>query len=149
MNKVLLGVAGAVLAIGAAVVGGVVVAMPVGVSGPGAVLAELQGHTDTDSFADAGDAPDGWLPGWVSGSDVVVVRPGEAAGDDSGAIRADLVLDPGTELPADCTPADSISMPWDGGGSWPELTDQQRCGDWVAVQLGDHLYLWGETSAGV
>ncbi|OMQ16746.1 hypothetical protein A7K94_0200435 [Modestobacter sp. VKM Ac-2676] len=76
VKKFLLGVGGAVIGIGTAVVGGVAVAMPAGVSSPGAMLAELQGHTETRSFAEAGDTPDGWLPGWVRGSDVVVVRPG-------------------------------------------------------------------------
>lgn len=148
-KKVVLGAVAALFGVLGAGAAALAVTMPSGVDGPGAMLAELQGHTETDGFAEAGDVPDGWLPGWVRGSDVVVVRPGDAAGDDSGAIRADLVLDPGTQLPAECTERSSVTIPWDGGGSWPDLgsATQLLCDGWVTVQVGDHLYLWGEERA--
>ncbi|GAA4729479.1 hypothetical protein GCM10023328_05070 [Modestobacter marinus] len=145
-KKVVLGAVTALIGVTGAGAAAVAVTMPDGVDTPGAALAELWGHRETDSFAAADDAPDGWLPGWVRGSDVVVVRPGDASGEDDGSVRADLVLDPGTELPADCTERPTASVPWDGGGSWPDLAaaPQLECDGWVTVLVDDHLYLWGQ-----
>jgi hypothetical protein len=55
----------------------------------------------------------------------------------------DLVLDPGTELPGSCTELPQVGMPWDGGGSWPDLgTGAQLCDGWVTVVRDGHLYAW-------
>ena len=135
----------AIVGIGAAAAAGVLVALPAGVDGPGAILAELQGHTRTVDYASAAQAPDGLVPSWTQhvGADVVVVRPGDAAGDDSGSVRADMTLAEGTTLPGDCTVLADVGMPWDGGGSWPALGDTaQLCDGWVTVVLDDHLYAW-------
>ncbi|MBB3086998.1 hypothetical protein [Geodermatophilus sabuli] len=144
-GKAVLGAVGGAVAVAATAVAGVVVAMPDGVDGPGAVLAELQGHTDTTAYADADRAPVDLVPGWTRavGHDVVVVRPGDASGDDGGSVRADMALDAGVGLPAACTPLDVPGMPWDGGGSWPDLgSERQLCEGWVTVRLGEHLYVW-------
>ena len=144
-RKALLGSAAAVLGIGGAAVAGLLVAMPAGVHGPGAVLAELQGHTETTDYASAEQAPRDLVPEWTRdvGSEVVVVRPGDAAGDDSGSVRADMVLAEGTTPPADCTPLDQVGMPFDGGGRWPDLGDTaQLCDGWVTVVQDGHLYAW-------
>ena len=145
VKKVLLGGALALVGIGASAVAGVVVAMPAGVDGPGAMLAELQGHTRTTDHASAAQAPDGLVPHWTEdvGADVVIVRPGDASGDDSGSVRVDMTLPEGTTLPADCAPLPDVGMPWDGGGSWPALgSSAQLCDGWVTVVLDDHLYAW-------
>ncbi|MGY1720158.1 hypothetical protein ACI8AG_14045 [Blastococcus sp. SYSU DS0552] len=141
----MLGTVAGVVAVGAVAVAGIVVTMPAGVDGPGAMLAELQGHTETSDHADADDAPRGDVPGWTRpvGHDVTVVRPGEAAGDDSGSVRAEMTLDEGARPPADCTALPQVGMPFDGGGNWPDLGDEaQLCEGWVTVVLGDRLYTW-------
>lgn len=35
-------------------------------------------------------------------------------------------------------------MPFDGGGSWPDLAGEQAhlCQGWVAVVVDGHLYAW-------
>jgi hypothetical protein len=135
----------AVAAIGAAAAAGIAVTMPAGVHGPGAMLAELQGHTETTDHRTAASAPAGSVPRWTRdlGTDVTVVRPGEASGDDGGSVRTDMVLAPGTTPPAGCTPLDQVGMPWDGGGSWPDLGGTAvLCDGWVTVVLDGHLYTW-------
>ncbi|MCF6742964.1 hypothetical protein E9529_01495 [Blastococcus sp. KM273128] len=144
-TKVLLGTLAGLVVVGAVAAAGVAVAMPAGVDGPGAVLAELQGHTRTSDHSDADDAPRGDVPPWTRavGHDVTVVRPGEASGDDSGSVRAEMALDEGAHPPADCTPLPQVGMPFDGGGNWPDLGDSARlCEGWVTVVLGDRLYTW-------
>ncbi|MGY2001340.1 hypothetical protein [Blastococcus sp. SYSU DS1024] len=144
-TKVLLGTVAGVLAVGAVAVAGVAVAMPAGVDGPGAMLAELQGHTETADHAEAGDAPRGDVPVWTRavGRDVTVVRPGEASGDDAGSVRVEMTLDEGAQPPAGCTALPQVGMPFDGGGNWPDLGDSaQLCEGWVTVVLGDRLYTW-------
>ena len=147
VKKTVLGVVAATGGIAAAAVAGLVVSLPAGVDGPGAALAELQGHTETTDHATADRAPAGLVPDWTRrlGTDVTVVRPGDAAGDDSGSVRADMTLPAGTTLPAGCTPREQVGMPFDGGGSWPDLgTTSQLCDGWVTVVLGDHLYAWSD-----
>lgn len=138
--------AAAALAVAAVTVCGVLATVPAGVDGPGAVLAELQGHTRTTSRAQAADAPVGSVPYWtrIAGSDVTVVRPGEAYGEDDGSVRVDMALAAGSTPPASCTPAPQAGMPWDGGGSWPDLTGEPAllCEGWVTVVVDGHLYAW-------
>ena len=144
-KKIVLGVVAAASGIAASALAGVVMSLPAGVDGPGAALAELQGHTRTTDHDTADGAPRGLVPDWTRavGTDVTVVRPGEASGDDSGSVRVDMVLPAGTALPGDCTPRDQVGMPFDGGGSWPDLgTASALCDGWVTVVLGDHLYAW-------
>ncbi|WP_346620561.1 hypothetical protein [Blastococcus montanus] len=144
-KKAALGTVAGVLAVGAVAVAGVAVAMPAGVDGPGAMLAELQGHTVTSDHAGADDAPRGDVPAWsrTVGRDVTVVRPGDASGDDSGSVRAEMTLDEGARLPAGCTALPQVGMPFDGGGNWPDLGEEaQLCEGWVTVVLGDRLYTW-------
>ena len=144
--RVVIGTVAGTAAVAAAAVAGVLVAMPAGVHGLGAALAELQGHTDTRSLATAATAPEGTVPYWTRalGSDVTVVRPGEAHGEDDGSVRADMTLARGTTAPATCTPLATAGMPWDGGGPWPDLTGEAvlLCEGWVTVVVGDHLYAW-------
>ena len=145
LKKVVVGGALAFAGVAAAATAGVVVAMPAGVDGPGAMLAELQGHTRTTDYATARQAADGLVPAWTDGvgTDVVVVRPGDAAGDDTGSVRVDMTLEPGTTLPGDCTELATVGMPWDGGGHWPALgSTAHLCDGWVTVLLDDHLYAW-------
>ncbi|TFV48980.1 hypothetical protein [Blastococcus sp. TF02A-35] len=143
--KVVLGVAAGAVAVAGAAVAGLLVTMPPGVDSPGEVLAELQGHTDTTGYARADRAPSGDVPGWTrtAGTDVVVVRPGSAAGDDGGSRRVDLDLG-GATPPADCTELPQLGMPFDGGGGWPDLGDGPAllCDGWVTVVLDDRLYAW-------
>ncbi|WP_222194651.1 hypothetical protein [Modestobacter italicus] len=144
-KKVVLGAVTALIGVIGAGAAALAVTMPSGVHGPGAVLAELQGHTDTSDHATAEAAPRADVPGWTRdlGTDVVVVRPGEAAGFDDGNVRTDMTLPGGTTLPADCTALDQVGMPWDGGGRWPDLGGTaQLCDGWVTVVLDDHLYAW-------
>ena len=144
-KQLTLGSATALTGVAAAVVAGIAVSMPAGVDGPGAMLAELQGHTQTSDHTTAASAPRGSVPEWTRdvGSGVVVVRPGEAAGDDSGSVRADMELTAGTTLPATCTVLEQVGMPWDGGGHWPDLGGTAwLCDGWVTVVLDDHLYTW-------
>lgn len=144
-KKVVLGAVTAIVGVVGAGSAALAVTMPSGVDGPGAVLAELQGHTATADHDTAEAAPRGDVPGWTRavGSDVTVVRPGEAAGDDGGSIRVHMTLADGTSVPADCTPLDQVGMPFDGGGRWPDLGDTaQLCDGWVTVVLGDQLYAW-------
>ncbi|GAB3306204.1 hypothetical protein GCM10027451_13150 [Geodermatophilus aquaeductus] len=135
-----------VLAVAAAAVAGLLVAMPAGVQGVGAMVAELQGHTETRDAATAAQAPRGAVPYWTRavGADVTVVRPGEAYGDDDGSVRADMHLAPGTALPSSCTPLPQAGMPWDGGGAWPYLGGEEAllCEGWVTVVVDGHLYTW-------
>lgn len=135
-----------VLAVGAAAGAGLLVAMPAGVHGFGAMVAELQGHTETRDATTAAQAPKGAVPYWTRavGADVTVVRPGEAYGDDDGSVRADMDLAPGTALPSSCTPLPQAGMPWDGGGAWPDLggEDALLCEGWVTVVVDGHLYTW-------
>lgn len=143
--KVVLGAVTALFGVIGAGAAALAVTMPAGVQGPGAVLAELQGHTDTADHATAEAAPRDDVPDWTRdvGTDVVVVRPGDAAGDDAGSVRADMTLASGTTLPADCTALDQVGMPWDGGGRWPDLgSSAQLCDGWVTVLQDDHLYTW-------
>ena len=145
VKKALIGTTTAVAGVVASAAAGIVVSMPAGVDGPGAMLAELQDHTETSSHTTAVSAPRGDVPDWTRdvGTGVVVVRPGDAAGDDGGSIRADMALQAGTTLPADCTPLEQVGMPWDGGGHWPDLGDTaQLCDGWVSVVLDGHLYTW-------
>ena len=141
-----LGTSAAALTVGAAAVAGVLVAMPPGVHGIGAVLAELQGHTETSFSADAETLAGVSVPWWTRsvGTEVTVVRPGEAYGADDGSVRADMVLEPGTTPPGSCTPLAQPGMPWDGGGPWPDLTGASAllCEGWVTVVLDGHLYAW-------
>ncbi|MBB3677578.1 hypothetical protein [Modestobacter versicolor] len=144
-RKVVAGTVTAVAGVAAAAAAGVAVTMPSGVDGPGAMLAELQGHTETRDYRTADAAPAGLVPDWTRdvGSAVTVVRPGDAAGDDSGSVRATMELVPGTTPPADCTALPSVGMPFDGGGSWPDLGDTaQLCDGWVTVVLDGQLYTW-------
>jgi hypothetical protein len=144
--KTVLGTAAGTVAVTAAAVAGLLVTMPAGVHGFGAMVAELQGHTDTRDAATAALAPKGAVPYWTRGvgADVTVVRPGEAYGDDDGSVRADMALAPDTRLPAACTPLPQPGMPWDGGGPWPDLTGEQAllCEGWVTVVVDGHLYTW-------
>jgi len=145
VEKVLIGTTTAIAGIVASAAAGLAVTMPAGVDGPGAMLAELQGHTRTSDHTTAVSAASGDVPDWTRdvGTGVVVVRPGDAAGDDSGSVRADMTLTTGTTLPADCTPLAQVGMPWDGGGQWPDLGDTaQLCAGWVSVVLDGHLYSW-------
>ncbi|NEK85890.1 hypothetical protein GCU60_08955 [Blastococcus saxobsidens] len=142
-----LGAAGAVVAVGATALAGLAVTMPAGVDGPGAMLAELQGHTETSDHADAADAPRADVPGWTRsvGHDVTVVRPGNASGDDAGSVRAHMTLDEGARPPADCVDLSQVGMPFDGGGNWPDLGEAaQLCEGWVTVVLDDRLYTWSD-----
>ena len=144
-TKVMSGAVTAVLGVCAAAAAGVAVSMPAGVHGPGAMLAELQGHTETTDYRTADDAPAGLVPDWARdvGSRVTVVRPGDAAGDGTGGVRAEMTLDPGTTPPASCTVQVTVGMPWDGGGSWPDLGAQALlCDGWVTVVQGALLYTW-------
>ncbi|MCZ2847939.1 hypothetical protein [Modestobacter sp. VKM Ac-2978] len=144
-KKVLLGAVTAIVGVVGAGSAALAVTMPSGVDGPGAALAELQGHTATSDHDTADAAPRDDVPDWTRavGSDVTVVRPGEAAGDDGGSIRVHMTLADGTSLPADCTPLDQVGMPFDGGGRWPDLGDTaQLCDGWVTVVLDDQLYAW-------
>ncbi|RBY92133.1 hypothetical protein DQ244_07465 [Blastococcus sp. TBT05-19] len=133
------------VALGGVAVAGMVVTMPPGIDTPGEVLAELQGHTDTAGYATAERAPRGDVPGWsrAAGTDVTVVRPGAASGDDGGSVRVDLDL-PGATPPADCTELPRVGMPFDGGGDWPDLGEGPAllCDGWVTVVLDDRLYAW-------
>ncbi|WP_369256511.1 hypothetical protein [Geodermatophilus amargosae] len=144
--KMVLGTFTGTVAVTAAAVAGLLVTMPAGVHGFGAMVAELQGHTDTSDAGTAAQAPEGAVPYWTRavGADVTVVRPGEAYGDDDGSVRADMDLAPGTGLPAACTPLPHPGMPWDGGGPWPDLTGEQAvlCEGWVTVVVDGHLYTW-------
>jgi len=145
VTKVLIGGALAVVGIGAPAAAGIVVTMPAGVDGPGAMLAELQGHTQTTDYAAAEQAPADLVPGWTRdvGTQVVVVRPGDASGDDSGSVQVDMALAEEAAPPADCTALPSVGLPWNGGGSWPALgSTAQLCDGWVTVVLDDHLYAW-------
>ncbi|WP_336030693.1 hypothetical protein [Geodermatophilus sp. FMUSA9-8] len=139
-------VLGGAVAVAATAVAGVLVAMPAGVHGAGAVLAELQGHTETTSRDDAARAPEGSVPFWTRsvGTGVTVVRPGDAYGEDDGSVRADMALAAGTTAPGSCTPLAHPGMPWDGGGSWPDLTGEPAllCDGWVTVVVDGHLYAW-------
>ncbi len=100
-----MGIAGAVVA--GVVVAGVVVTMPDGVEGPGAMLAELQGHRRTAAYETTADAPADLVPGWATGgTDVISVRPGEDATGDRGNRR--------------------VEMTWDG--TLPDCTDMPRRG---------------------
>ena len=145
-RRTALGASGGLVAVAGAAVAGVVVTMPAGVDGAGAMLAEFQGHTETSGYADADDAPWDVVPGWTRwvGHEVTVVRPGEASGIDSGDVRADMRLDPGSELPSSCTDLPDVGMPWDGGGRWPDLGSATAhvCEGWITVVIGDELYLW-------
>jgi len=144
-RKVLLGAATAIVGVGAAAAAGVAVSMPAGVHGPGAMLAELQGHTETTDYRTGRTVPDGLVPDWTRdvASHVTVVRPGDAAGDDSGSVRAEMTLDEGVTAPSRCTALDGVGMPWDGGGSWPDLgSTAQLCDGWVTVVQHGHLYTW-------
>jgi hypothetical protein len=143
-KRVVLGVVAGTVGVAASAVAGIAVSMPAGVHGAGATLAELQGHTRTVDYATADRAPRDLVPGWTrdTGTSVTVVRPGDASGDDSGSVRVDMTV-ADTELPAGCTPREQVGMPFDGGGSWPDLgTASQLCDGWVTVVLGDHLYAW-------
>ncbi|GAB3202502.1 hypothetical protein GCM10027261_40900 [Geodermatophilus arenarius] len=144
--KVVLGTLAGTVALGAAAGAGVLVTMPAGVHGFGAMVAELQGHTDTRDVAEAAGAPRGAVPWWTRGvgSGVTVVRPGEAYGPADGSVRADMALAPGAVPPADCTPLPRPGMPWDGGGAWPDLTGEPAllCEGWVTVVVDGHLYTW-------
>ncbi|SFO33426.1 hypothetical protein SAMN05660359_02741 [Geodermatophilus obscurus] len=146
MAKVLLGTVAGTVAVAAAAVAGLLVTMPAGVHGFGAMVAEVQGHTDTRDAATAAQAPDGAVPYWTRpvGADVTVVRPGDAYGEDDGSVRVDMDLSPGTGLPSTCTPLPRAGMPWDGGGSWPDLTGEPAllCEGWVTVVVDGHLYTW-------
>ncbi|MCZ2858986.1 hypothetical protein [Blastococcus sp. VKM Ac-2987] len=125
-TKAALGTVAGVTAVGAVAVAGLVVGLPAGADGPGAVLAELQGHTDTSGHVHAEQAPRGDVPGWTRGvgHDVTVVRPGDAAGDDSGSVRAQMTLDEGARLPAGCTALPQVGMPFDGAGPGPTRVEQ-------------------------
>ncbi|PWW22367.1 hypothetical protein JD79_01518 [Geodermatophilus normandii] len=146
MVRLVLRTLAAVLAVAAAAGAGLLVTMPAGVHGFGAMVAELQGHTDTRDAATAAQAPAGAVPYWTRavGADVTVVRPGEAYGEDDGSVRADMDLPPGTAPPADCAPVARPGMPWDGGGPWPDLAGEQAlvCEGWVTVVVDGHLYTW-------
>jgi hypothetical protein len=145
-RRTILGAVGGVVAVAASAMAGVVVSMPDGVEGPGAMLAEFQGHTGTRDYADADDAPRDLLPAWTSavGHDVIVVRVGDASGDESGSVRTDMRLDAGTALPGSCTELPDVGMPWDGVGRWPDLGSATAllCDGWITVDIGDRLYLW-------
>ncbi|SOD95003.1 hypothetical protein [Blastococcus haudaquaticus] len=145
-RRTALGVSGGLVAVAGAAVAGVVVTMPAGVDGAGAMLAEFRGHTETSDYADADAAPRDLLPQWTRtvGHDVTVVRPGDTSGDDSGSVRADMRLDPSSELPTSCTELPDVGMPWDGGGRWPDLGSATAhvCEGWITVVIDDALYLW-------
>ncbi|MGY1668677.1 hypothetical protein [Geodermatophilus sp. SYSU D00696] len=144
--KVALGTVAATQAVAAAAVAGVLVAMPVGVEGAGAVLAELQGHTRTTSRAEAAEAPRGTVPYWTRavGSAVTVVRPGVASGADDRSVRVDMDLAPGAAPPAECRPVAQPGPPWDGGGSWPDLSGERvlLCEGWATAVVDGRLYAW-------
>ncbi|MCZ2823230.1 MULTISPECIES: hypothetical protein [unclassified Modestobacter] len=144
-KKVVLGAVTALVGVVGSGAAAIALTMPSGVDGPGAAFAELQGHTQTADHATADVAPREDVPAWTRavGSDVTVVRPGEAAGDDAGSVRVHMTLTSGTTLPAHCTPLDQVGMPFDGGGRWPDLGDEAHlCDGWVTVVLGDQLYAW-------
>ncbi|MCZ2805941.1 hypothetical protein O2W18_12560 [Modestobacter sp. VKM Ac-2983] len=144
-KKVVLGAVTAMVGVVGSGAAAIALTMPSGVDSPGAVFAELQGHTQTADHATADAAPREDVPAWTRavGSGLTVVRPGDAAGDDSGSVRVDMTLTSGTTLPADCTPLDQVGMPFDGGGRWPDLGDEAHlCDGWVTVVLGDQLYAW-------
>ena len=142
-TRLVLGGAGGLAGIAGAAVAGLLVTMPDGVEGPGAMLAELQGHTDTAAYNAAEDAPRDLVPGWTrsGGTDVVVVQPGDAAGDEGGSRRVDMAWE--GALP-DCTELPQVGMPFDGGGDWPDLAAGAAllCEGWVTVVLDGQLYAW-------
>ena len=153
MRRTVAGVLAGVAAVAASAAAGLLVALPAGVHSPGAALAELQGHTETSSHAEAARAPEGAVPYWTRtlGSDVTVVRPGEAYGEDDGSVRVDMALAAGSTAPSWCTPVPAPGMPWDGGGPWPDLTGEPAllCEGWVTVVVDGHLYAWtGPTPLG-
>ncbi|TYP88040.1 hypothetical protein BD833_105216 [Blastococcus xanthinilyticus] len=129
--------------VGAVAAAGVAVAMPDGVDGPGAMLAELQGHRQTAAYETTADTPHELVPAWAAdGTDVISVRPGDGAPGDRGNRRVEMTW-AGT-LP-DCTDMPEAGMPWDGGGSnWPDYpySDAQMCEGWITIVQDGHLYAW-------
>ncbi len=142
-TKLALGATGGVVGIVGAVLAGIVVTVPDGVEGPGAMLAELQGHRETGAFDTTADAPRHLVPAWASeGTDVVVVRPGDESPGDRGNRRVEMTWD--GSLP-DCTEQPEAGMPWDGGGqNWPEYpySDALMCEGWITIVQDGHLYAW-------
>ncbi len=142
-TKLVLGATGGAVGIAGAVLAGIVVTMPDGVDGPGAILAELQGHRQTAAYDTTADAPRDLVPAWASGgTDVISVRPGEDATGDRGNRRVEMTWD---GILPDCAELPQAGMPWDGGGrSWPDYpySDALMCEGWITVVQDGHLYAW-------
>lgn len=136
-----------------AVVGvGFAVASSAGGMTPGALIQEWNGEAVTrtgETLAKAeGVAAPSWLP--QTTTSVTARWPGPRSNADvpAGSIRIDGVVPQGWTPPSSCRRGE-FSVPWDGGGSWPEQDTKSRilrCPDGTAVWSlfldGRHAYLW-------
>lgn len=134
---------GAVAVLGTAA-GAAWMTAPAGADSVGAVWSELSGERSTTTFAAAADAPRRVVPAWTRdvGTDLVVVRPGSANDSvDADAVRVDMAVPSGTSLPVSCEDVPT-GIPWDGGGSWPDLGPAKDCNGWAVAFKDGRLYLW-------
>lgn len=110
----------------------------------GSWWAQLNGDIAVEHHGSAADVPAGDGPAWLpeDADEITVVRSGRSA-DVTGS-RLDARVPLGSAAPATCTPSRRPSIPWDGGGSWPDFTAAETltCGDWHLVARPHHWYAW-------
>lgn len=111
---------------------------------PGSLWAELRGNTEVEHPDSAADVTSEQGPDWLPGDadEITVVRSGPNA--DVEGSRIDARVPEGSTTPESCVASKQASLPWDGGGRWPDFTlaETLTCGDWHLVARPHHWYAW-------
>ena len=110
----------------------------------GALVNESQGNSTFNRYDSAAELPENVAPSWLprDARDIRIVGSGPNSGVRGVRIDAGVAS---TSIPSACVPATSRAIPWDGGGSWPDLSSATTytCDpSWTLSVAGGHWYLW-------
>ncbi|WP_275005149.1 hypothetical protein [Promicromonospora iranensis] len=110
----------------------------------GALVNESQGNSTFSRYDSAAELPEDVAPSWLprDARDIRVVGSGPNSG--VRGVRIDAVVT-SASIPSACVPSTSRTIPWDGGGSWPDLSSATTytCDpSWTLATTGDRWYLW-------
>ncbi|MEU4360931.1 hypothetical protein [Promicromonospora sp. NPDC023987] len=110
----------------------------------GALVNESQGNSTFGRYDSAAELPEDVAPSWLprDARDIQVVGAGPNSGVRGVRIDAGVAS---ASTPSACVPATTRTIPWDGGGDWPDLSSAETytCDpSWTLAVIGGHWYLW-------